>query len=259
MKSMKVVILAGGFGTRLSEETDLKPKPMVEIGEMPILWHIMKHYAYYGHKEFLIALGYKGDIIKRFFMDYSTLNGSLSIDLLNGKIKKHQTPREDWTIHLIDTGLDTQTGGRLKRMEHIIGNETFLLTYGDGVGNIEIDKLVQFHKRMNRIGTVTAVRPPSRFGGIIFDENIVESFVEKPQIGEGWINGGFFVFKPEVFDYIEGDHSSLENYTLEKLVSRRQLAAYKHENFWQCMDTLRDKRLLNGLWSEGNAPWKVWL
>jgi glucose-1-phosphate cytidylyltransferase len=255
---MKVVILAGGFGTRLSEETDLKPKPMVEIGGMPILWHIMKHYAYYGHKEFLIALGYKGDSIKRFFMDYSTLHGSLSIDLLNGEIKKHQTAREDWKIHLIDTGLDTQTGGRLKRMEHIIGDETFLLTYGDGVGNIDIDKLVQFHTRVNPIGTVTAVRPPSRFGGIIFNENIVESFVEKPQIGEGWINGGFFVFKPEVFDYIDGDQSSLENFTLEKLVARRQLAAYKHENFWQCMDTLRDKRLLNGLWSEGNAPWKVW-
>jgi glucose-1-phosphate cytidylyltransferase len=255
---MKVVILAGGFGTRLSEETDLKPKPMVEIGGMPILWHIMKHYAYYGHNEFLIALGYKGDSIKRFFMDYSTLHGSLSIDLLNGEIKKHQTAREDWKIHLIDTGLDTQTGGRLKRMEHIIGDETFLLTYGDGVGNIEIDKLVQFHTSVNLIGTVTAVRPPSRFGGIIFNENIVESFVEKPQIGEGWINGGFFVFKPEVFDYIDGDQSSLENFTLEKLVARRQLAAYKHENFWQCMDTLRDKRLLNGLWSEGNAPWKVW-
>jgi len=230
----------------------------VEIGGMPILWHIMKHYAYYGHKEFLIALGYKGDSIKRFFMDYSTLHGSLSIDLLNGEIKKHQTAREDWKIHLIDTGLDTQTGGRLKRMEHIIGDETFLLTYGDGVGNIDIDKLVQFHTRVNPIGTVTAVRPPSRFGGIIFNENIVESFVEKPQIGEGWINGGFFVFKPEVFDYIDGDQSSLENFTLEKLVARRQLAAYKHENFWQCMDTLRDKRLLNGLWSEGNAPWKVW-
>jgi len=256
---MKVVILAGGFGTRLSEETDLKPKPMVEIGGMPILWHIMKHYAYYGHKEFLIALGYKGDVIKRFFMDYSTLDGSLSIDLLKGDIIKHQTAREDWKIHLIDTGLDTQTGGRLKRMEHIVGDETFMLTYGDGVGNIEIDKLVQLHNKMDLIGTVTAVRPPSRFGGIIFNENIVESFVEKPQIGEGWINGGFFVFKPEVFDYIEGDQSSLENYTLEKLVSQRQLAVYQHENFWQCMDTLRDKRLLNGLWSEGNAPWKVWL
>jgi len=231
----------------------------VEIGGMPILWHIMKHYAYYGHKEFLIALGYKGDVIKRFFMDYSTLDGSLSIDLLKGDIIKHQTAREDWKIHLIDTGLDTQTGGRLKRMEHIVGDETFMLTYGDGVGNIEIDKLVQLHNKMDLIGTVTAVRPPSRFGGIIFNENIVESFVEKPQIGEGWINGGFFVFKPEVFDYIEGDQSSLENYTLEKLVSQRQLAVYQHENFWQCMDTLRDKRLLNGLWSEGNAPWKVWL
>lgn len=255
---MKVVILAGGFGTRLSEETDVRPKPMVEIGGMPILWHIMKHYAFYGHNEFFIALGYKGDVIKHFFMDYSTLHGSLSINLLKGEIIKHAPHREDWTIHLIDTGLDTQTGGRLKRMEHLIDSEPFMLTYGDGVGNIQIDKLIQFHKKMDLIGTVTAVRPPSRFGGIFFEKDVVKSFIEKPQIEEGWINGGFFVFKPDIFDYIEGDQSSLESYTLEKLADGKQLAAYKHENFWQCMDTLRDKRLLDGLWSEGNAPWKVW-
>ena len=255
---MKVVILAGGFGTRLSEESDIKPKPMVEIGEMPILWHIMKHYAYYGHNEFLLALGYKGNIIKRFFMDYADLNSSLSINLRKGEVQKHQAAKEDWTIHLIETGIDTQTGGRVKRLENKIGSESFMLTYGDGVSNVDLDKLVEFHKKMNLIGTVTAVRPPARFGGILFEGDAVKSFIEKPQIGEGWINGGFFVFEPEVFDYIQGDQSVLETYTLENLVSRKQLAAYKHDHFWQCMDTLRDKRLLEGLWNEGSAPWKVW-
>jgi glucose-1-phosphate cytidylyltransferase len=258
MINMKVIILAGGFGTRLSEETYIKPKPMVEIGGMPILWHIMKHYAHFGHKEFLIALGYKGDVIKRFFMDYSSLHGSLTIDLTKREIRKHEPPHEDWTIHLIDTGLDTQTGGRVKRMERFIDNEPFMLTYGDGVSNVNFNELLQLHKKMKFIGTVTAVRPPSRFGGITFDGDRVESFIEKPQIGEGWINGGFFVFEPAVFDYIEDDQSSLEAYTLEKLVAIKQLAAFKHENFWQCMDTLRDKRLLDGLWNNGNAPWKVW-
>jgi glucose-1-phosphate cytidylyltransferase len=255
---MKVVILAGGLGTRLAEETEVKPKPMVEIGGRPILWHIMKHYTNYGFKEFFIALGYKGEIIKRYFLDYNTLNSSMTIDFSSGKVETYDKEREDWIVHLKDTGQETSTGGRIKRLEPELRDATFMVTYGDGVCNVDLQDLLKFHRSHGRIATVTAVRPPARFGGLIFDGDLVAEFSEKPQIGEGWINGGFLVFEPAVFDYLEGDHSILEIDALEQLAAERQLAAYRHGRFWQCMDTLRDKRLLENLWQEGQAPWKVW-
>jgi len=254
---MKVVILAGGLGTRLAEETDVIPKPMVEIGGKPILWHIMKHYAHYGFKKFFNALGYKSDIIKRYFLDYYTLNGSMTIDFSNGNVEMQNKECEDWLLHLQDTGMQTNTGGRVKRLESRLKEETFMVTYGDGVCNVNLQALLRFHNSHGRIATVTAVRPPARFGGLIFDGDLVSDFTEKPQIGEGWINGGFLVFEPGVFDYLEGDQSSLEGDALERLAEEHQLAAYKHDGFWQCMDTLRDKRLLERLWVEGRAPWKV--
>ncbi len=255
---MKVVILAGGLGTRLAEETEVKPKPMIEIGGRPILWHIMKHYAHYGFKEFFIALGYKGEVIKRYFLDYYTLDGSLSVDLSSGNVQRHEKESEDWVVHLMDTGQDTLTGGRVKRLEPLLRESTFMATYGDGVSNIDLHDLLSFHRAHGRIGTVTAVRPPSRFGGLVFDGDMVAAFTEKPQIGEGWINGGFLVLEPAIFDYLEGDNSSLEAEALERLAADGQLAAYRHDGFWQCMDTLRDKRLLEKLWQEGKPPWKVW-
>ena len=255
---MKVVILAGGFGTRLAEETEVKPKPMVEIGGRPILWHIMKHYAYYGFRELFIALGYKGEVIKRYFLDYYTLNGSMTINLSNGGVQVYNKECEDWIVHLMDTGLHTLTGGRVKRLEPWLKNETFMLTYGDGVSDIDLRDLLRFHRSHGRLATVTAVRPPARFGGLIFDGDLVAEFKEKPQIGEGWINGGFLVFAPGVFDYLEGDNTSLEADALERLAADGQLVAYRHEHFWQCMDTLRDVRLLESLWQSGKPPWKVW-
>ena len=255
---MKVVILAGGVGSRLSEETEIRPKPMVEIGSRPMLWHILKHYGAYGFKEFLIALGYKGEAIKRYFLDYRELNGSLRIDLGSGRVEHYQREAEDWVVHLIDTGLHTNTGGRLKRLESLLGGETFMLTYGDGVADIDLGALLSFHREKSRIATVTAVRPPARFGGLVFNGELIREFVEKPQIGEGWINGGFMVFEPAVFTYLEDDATLLESGALERLAADGQLAAYRHESFWQCMDTLRDKRLLDRLWQEGEPPWKVW-
>ena len=255
---MKVVILAGGLGTRLAEETEVKPKPMVEIGGRPILWHIMKFYAHYGFKEFFIALGYKGELIKEFFHNYYTLTGNLTLHLGRGEVERHQGKRDDWTVHLIDTGAETLTGGRVKRLEPWLKKETFMLTYGDGVASIDLNALLRFHRKNKRIGTLTAVRPPSRFGGLVFDGNLVSQFIEKPQIGEGWINGGFMVFEPDIFGYLRNDQSILEVQGLEHLARKRQLAAYRHADFWQCMDTLRDKRLLEKLWQEGKAPWKVW-
>ncbi len=255
---MKVVILAGGLGTRLAEETEVKPKPMVEIGERPILWHIMKHYAHFGFKEFFIALGYKGEVIKRYFLDYYTLNGSLSIDLSNGNVQVQNKECEDWMVHLIDTGLNTLTGGRVKRLAQWLRDDTFMVTYGDGVSDIDLQNLLHFHRSHGRLATVTAVRPPARFGGMIFDGDLVAEFTEKPQTGEGWINGGFLVFEPGVFEYIEGDSTSLEAHALERLAADRQLAVYRHDRFWQCMDTMRDKRLLESLWQEQRAPWKIW-
>ena len=255
---MKVIILAGGLGTRLTEETEVKPKPMVEVGGRPILWHIMKHYAHYGFKEFFIALGYRGEVIKRYFLDYYSLDGSMTIDLSRGKVETHSKECEDWIVHLMDTGLHTQTGGRIKRLEPWLKDETFLVTYGDGVSDVDLHKLLQFHRSHGRLATVTAVRPPARFGGLIFDGDLVSRFTEKPQIGEGWINGGFLVFEPKVFDYLEGDNSSMEADALERLAGDRQLVAYRHEHFWQCMDTLRDVRLLESLWQSTKPPWKVW-
>jgi len=256
---MKVIILAGGLGTRLAEETETRPKPMVEIGGYPILWHIMKHYAHYGLKEFYIALGYRGEIIKRFFMDYYNLNGNISIDLANGQVEKADQECEDWIIHLESTGQETNTGGRVKRLEKHVNNGTFMLTYGDGVCNVDLCELLAFHRAHGRIATLTAVRPPARFGGLRFDGgNKVMEFIEKPQIGEGWINGGFMIIEPAIFDYLRGDSCSLEADALEQLAQDGQLMAYPHEGFWQCMDTLRDKRLLESLWQTNSAPWKIW-
>jgi len=255
---MKVVILAGGLGTRLSEETVLKPKPMVEIGGKPILWHIMKLYASYGFRDFIIALGYKGDIIVDYFLNYHFHARDLTIDLSNGSVLVHQQNCEDWSVRLVDTGLSTQTGGRVKRIAQLIESEPFLLTYGDGLANIDLCQLVNFHQSKGKLATVTAVRPPARFGEIAFAGDLVHSFAEKPQIGEGWINGGFFVLDPAVAKYIDGDHSIWEREPMECLVEDCQLAAYRHSGFWQCMDTLRDVRMLEEMWVQGQAPWKTW-
>ncbi len=255
---MKVVLLAGGLGSRLAEETELRPKPMVEIGGKPILWHIMKHYAHYGHTEFFVALGYKGEYIKRYFLDYLSLNGSMSIDLGSGKIESSNRDSENWVIHLVDTGFDTPTGSRVHRMRPLLGDEPVLVTYGDGVANIDLDKLMSFHRSHGKLATVTAVRPPARFGELLFDGDLVSKFTEKPQIHEGWINGGFLVLEPRAFEYLHEKDCSLEVDTLSRLSADRQLGAYKHQDFWQCMDTLRDKRLLENLWDSEQAPWKVW-
>ena len=256
---MRVVILAGGMGTRLSEETDTKPKPMVEIGEQPILWHIMKYYAHFGVNEFFIALGYKGEVIKRYMWDYFHLNGSMTIDGNTRQVEVHGQEHADWRVHLIDTGRETMTGGRVKRLEPMLkAGGTFMLTYGDGVGNIDVEQLLSFHRSHGKLATITAVRPPARFGGLVLDGDNVAQFSEKPQTGEGWINGGFMVFEPGVFEYMQGDKTVLESDTLEQLAQAGQLAAYRHDQFWQCMDTLREKRLLESLWQSGQAPWKVW-
>lgn len=255
---MRVVILAGGLGSRLQEETVLKPKPMVEIGGQPILWHILKHFAQHQCKEFFIALGYKGEFIKRYFLDCYSLGGNLTVDFAQGRVLREIQQFEDWKVHLVDTGADSMTGGRVLRLRSWLKDETFLVTYGDGVSDVDVTRLLEFHRSHGRIATVTAVRPPARFGGLIFDGDLVSSFTEKPQAGEGWINGGFLVFEPAVFDYLSGDASILESEALERLAADRQLAAYRHEGFWQCMDTLRDKNYLDRVWQQGCAPWKTW-
>ena len=255
---MKVAILAGGLGTRLLEETTIKPKPMVEIGGRPILWHIMKIYATYGFREFVIALGYRGDLIKDYFVNYHYHARSLTVQLKNGDTAIHEGDSEDWIVHLLDTGPDTNTGGRVKRLVEFITDEPFMLTYGDGVGNINIPQLLEFHQAQKKLATLTAVRPPARFGQMSIDDGKVTEFKEKPQIGEGWINGGFFVLQPEVAKYIKNDHTAWEFESLEKLAADGQLSAYQHEGFWQSMDTLRDVNHLEKLWREGNAPWKLW-
>ncbi len=255
---MKVVILAGGLGTRMQDDTAVRPKPMVEIGGYPILWHIMHLYASYGFKEFVVALGYKGEVIKDYFLNYKALRNDFCIDLGTGDLTIYDGNCEDWKIHVIDTGANTQTGGRIKRLSRWLMNEPFMLTYGDGVADIEIPRLLKDHQEHGQLATVTAVRPPSRFGDIVFDGERVQSFHEKPQVGEGWINGGFFVLEPEALDYIAGDETGWENEPLHNLAYDGQLAAYRHDGFWQCMDTIREKQLLENLWNTGKAPWKVW-
>lgn len=255
---MKVVILAGGMGTRLAEETEVRPKPMVEIGGRPILWHIMKHYAHYGFREFYIALGYKGEVIKRYFLDYHGLSSNMTVTLQSGQIEVIDSHPEDWVVHLVDTGLQTATGGRVKRLQPWLQDEPFLLTYGDGVSNINLHKLIDAHRSWQSVATLSAVRPPARFGSMIFDGDRVSEFTEKPQIGEGWINGGFLVLEPAIFEYLRSESASLESDVLDQLARERQLTAYRHDGFWQCMDTVRDKRLLETLWQSGNPPWEVW-
>lgn len=256
---MKTVILAGGFGTRLAEETEVRPKPMIEIGEQPILWHIMKYYASYDFREFVVALGYKGDVIKRYFLEQATMQGDLSIGMRTGSVTARNQVQEDWVVHLVDTGLQSSTGGRIARVRDFLDNETFMFTYGDGVSNVDLNALIALHKKCGRIVTLTAVRPPARFGGLIFDGDLIAQFTEKPQIGEGWINGGFMVMEPGILDYISSDETNLEAHVLEQLAREGQLAAYRHDDFWQCMDTLRDKRQLESVWREGNAPWRKWV
>ena len=256
---MKVAILAGGLGSRISEETEIKPKPMVEIGGKPMLWHIMKHYVSYGFDDFVVALGYKGAYIKRWALDLSSLNGDLTVSLKNGGVDMHHgAERDDWTMTLIDTGQTTNTGGRIKRLAPYLGDETFMLTWGDGVTNLDLHSLLEFHRSHGRLATLTAVRPPSRFGHLDLEGAVVNEFTEKPQLEEGWINGAFFVLEPEVFDYIEDDETQWEKEPLERLAADGQLMAYRHDSFWQCMDTLRDKKLLEDMWANGEAPWATW-
>ncbi len=255
---MKVAILAGGVGSRLSEETEVKPKPMVEIGLRPMLWHIMMYYAHYGHKEFVIALGYKGEYIKRWMKEYCALNSNMTVKTGTGEVILKDGDVPDWTVDLIDTGQTTLTGGRIKRLKPWLGDGTFMLTWGDGVSDIDIDGLLRFHRSHGRLATLSAVRPPARFGHLKLDGNRVAEFSEKPQTAEGWINGAFFVLEPGVFDYIDGDETQWEKEPLEGLARDGQLMAYTHGSFWQCMDTLRDRRLLEKLWEGGNAPWKIW-
>lgn len=253
---MKTIILAGGFGTRLSEYTKLIPKPMVEIGGKPIIWHIMNHYARYGYKDFVVALGYKGEVIKNYFLQYYAQNNDFTIDLSNGAVNYINEYTRDWRVTLVDTGAGSMTGGRVLRLKNIIGNEDFMLTYGDAVSNVDISQLVQRYKLAGKLAMVTAVHPTARFGELQVDEDdFVRSFKEKPQVNQGWINGGFFVLSPKVFDYIENDHTTFEAEPLERLAAEGQLKTYRHEGFWQCMDTARDRDMLNKMWDEGNAPW----
>ncbi|MCZ6673648.1 MAG: glucose-1-phosphate cytidylyltransferase [Verrucomicrobia bacterium] len=253
---MKVAILAGGQGSRLAEETHIRPKPLVEIGGKPILWHIMNQYDHFGHKDFFIALGYKGEMIKRYFVDFCSLSSDIQINLKNGAINRHQDDTGlDWNVNLIDTGINSMTGGRIKRLEPYLNDGTFMLTWGDGVSNIDLKKLVEFHKSHGKLATLTAVRPPARYGHLNFDGDKVSKFSEKPQTAEGWINGAFFVLEPEIFNYIENDATQWEKEPMERLAEEGQLMAYRHGDFWQCMDTLREKHILEQFWQSGNAPW----
>ena len=255
---MKVVILAGGVGSRLMEETTSRPKPMVEIGGKPILWHIMKYYSEYGFDEFVIALGYKGEFIKRWFLDYAALTSDLRIHTGTGQVSTTTAHHENWSVELVDTGQHSGTAGRIRRLRHVIGSERFLLTWGDGVANVDLDELVAFHEGHGRHCTLTAVRPPARFGHLELSGEVITSFSEKPQVGEGWINGAFFVCEPAVLDYIHSDEMMFERDPLEGLAKDAQLMAYRHYGFWQCMDTLRDRVYLDGLWARDDAPWRIW-
>ena len=256
---MKVVILAGGFGTRLSEETELKPKPMIEIGGRPILWHIMKLYSYFGFNDFIICLGYKGYVIKEYFLNYFVHMSDITVDLSCGSTEIHNTYSDPWKVTLVDTGLNTMTGGRIKRVKDYINNETFMMTYGDGVGDVDIRALLDFHKKHGKLATVTAVQPSGKFGAItIGNNNSIESFIEKPAGDGSWINGGFFVLESSVINYVDGDNTIWEREPLEQLARDNQLMAYKHKGFWKPMDTLRDKRELDDFWVGGKAKWKLW-
>ncbi len=255
---MRVVILAGGLGTRLAEETTARPKPMVEIGGYPILWHIMNTYACHGFKRFVIAGGYKAEAIKDYFLRYRATQSDITVNLCTGAVEYHNIHRADWEVRIIDTGLSTLTGGRLRRLEPLLRDGgTFLATYGDGVADVDIGALLDFHRRHGRIATLTAVRPPARFGTMLFAGDRISNFKEKPQTSEGWINGGFFVFEPEIFDYLPDEQTALEGEPLERLAEDGELMAYRHDGFWQCMDTLRDKQRLEAMWSEGSAPWRT--
>ncbi|WP_129667805.1 glucose-1-phosphate cytidylyltransferase [Phytoactinopolyspora endophytica] len=256
---MKTGILAGGLGSRLAEETVIKPKPMVEIGGRPILWHIMRHYLSFGHSDFVIAAGYKGEVIKRWMLDYATLASDLTVRPRHGEVTLHRRDvDEDWTVDVVDTGESTNTGGRIKRLQPWVGDETFLLTWGDGVSDVDLDALLSFHRSHGKIATLTAVRPPARYGHLVTTGDQIVEFSEKPQIGEGWINGAFFVLEPAVFDYIDGDDTQFEKEPLEELAKDGQLMAYRHYGFWQCMDTMREKHILEELWRNDSAPWKTW-
>jgi len=257
---MKVVILAGGFGTRISEQSHLIPKPMIEIGEKPILWHIMKYYSSFGYNDFIICCGYKQYVIKEFFTDYYLHMCDVTFDFNKGNsMTIHSNSTEPWRVTLIDTGLNTMTGGRIKRIAKFIGNEPFMMTYGDGVADIDINELVAFHRRNGKVATLSAIQPGGRFGMLdIKDGDIITKFKEKSKEDGGWINGGFMVLEPSIMDYIEGDATILERGPLERLASEGQLMAFKHSGFWQCMDTMRDKELLEHLWKEDNAPWRKW-
>jgi glucose-1-phosphate cytidylyltransferase len=256
---MKAIILAGGMGSRLSEETNLRPKPMIEIGGKPILWHIMNIYSSFGIEEFVIALGYKAEVIKEYFLNFYALNNDISIDLSSGKTTIHDGNQPNWKIHLVDTGLRTETGGRLKRLAPWLhDNETFMFTYGDGVSDIDLNALLKFHESHGKLATVTAVRPPGRFGRLAIHDDQVVDFYEKPEEGEGWINGGFFVLNSGVLDYIDGDDTPWERTPIERLARDGQMVGYTHRGFWSCMDTLREKNMLEALWNSGTAPWKIW-
>ena len=256
---MKVVILAGGLGSRLSEETILRPKPMVEVGGKPILWHIMNIYATHGLKEFIIALGYKAEVIKEYFLNFYALNNDLSIDLASGKTTIYDGNQPKWKIHLVDTGLYTQTGGRLKRLQQWLGDdELFMFTYGDGVADLDLKALLAFHRTHGRLATMTTVRPPARFGRIGFAGDQVTDFYEKPEASEGWINGGFFVLHRHVIDYIDDDATVWEREPVERLTREGELMGYRHYGFWSCMDTLKEKNMLEEIWASGKAPWKIW-
>ena len=255
---MKVVILAGGFGTRLSEETKAIPKPMVRIGGFPIIWHIMKYYSHYDLNDFIICLGYKGNKLKEFFLNYSTYMSDIKINTKLGSVKTTNYKSENWNIELIETGLETMTGGRLKRIQHLLGDKDFLMTYGDGLSNVDINKLIKFHKYNKKLATITSVVAPSRFGELKLNNNYVESFKEKPKGNDNRINGGYFVLSPKVIDYIDDDQTIWEKSPLENIAKDKQLMAFHHNDFWQPMDTLRDKELLESLWDNNKAPWKVW-
>lgn len=255
---MQVIILAGGRGTRIEEESATRPKPMVEIGGQPLLWHIMNIYAHHGHSEFLVACGYRGEMIKEYFHNFSIRNSDYIVELKTGRVEIVTPSPVDWRVGLIDTGLDTMTGGRVLRLQPLVNDRTFMVTYGDGLGDIDIGRLLAFHKAHGRLATITAVRPPARFGGLVLADGAVREFSEKPQTGEGWINGGFFVFEPGVFSYLDDDDTVLERRPLERLAEDGQLMAYQHTGFWQPMDTLRERQLLEALWEGGCAPWKTW-